>query len=50
MHTEDLMLASNLEMACIREDIDVDDKVFEMLNKLVKERQTVAAVESFDKH
>jgi hypothetical protein len=44
------MLASNLEMACIREDIDVDDKVFEMLNKLVKERQTVAAVESFDKH
>ncbi len=44
------MLVSNLEMACLREDIDVDDKVFEMLNKLVKERQTVAAVEAFGKH
>ena len=44
------MLASNLEMACIREDIEVDDKVFELLNKMVKERQKVAAVESVDKH
>ena len=44
------MLASNLEMACIKEDIEVDDKVFELLNKMVKERQLVAAVESFDKH
>ncbi len=44
------MLASNLEMGCIKEDIEVDDKVFELLNKMVKERQKVAAVESFDKH
>lgn len=44
------MLATNLEMACIKEDIEVDDKVFDMLKKLVKERQSVAAVESFDKH
>jgi len=44
------MLATNLEMACIKEDIEVDDKVFDMLKKLVKERQTVAAVESIDKH
>ena len=44
------MLATNLEMACIKEDIEVDDKVFDMLKKLVKERQTVAAVESVDKH
>ena len=44
------MLASNLEMVCIKEDIEVDDKVFELLNKMVKERQKVAAVESVDKH
>ncbi len=44
------MLASNLEMACIKADVDVDDKVFELLNKLVKERQKVAAEESYDKH
>ena len=44
------MLASNLEMACIKADIDVDDKVFELLNKMVKERQKVAAEESFNKH
>jgi len=28
----------------------VDDKVFELLKKMVKERQTVAAEESVDKH
>ncbi len=44
------MLASNLEMACIKADVDVDDKVFELLNKMVKERQKVAAEESFNKH
>lgn len=44
------MLASNLEMACIKADVDVDDKVFELLNKLVKERQKVAAEDSYDKH
>lgn len=44
------MLTSNLEMACIKADVDVDDKVFELLNKLVKERQKVAAEESYDKH
>ena len=44
------MLASNLEMACIREDVEVDDKVFELLKKMVKERQIVAAEESVDKH
>ena len=44
------MLASNLEMACIKADVDVDDKVFELLNKLVKEKQNKAAEESFNKH
>ncbi len=44
------MLASNLEMACIKADVDVDDKVFELLNKMVKERQKVAAEDSYDKH
>jgi hypothetical protein len=43
-------LANNLEMACIREDIDVDDKVFKMLKKLVNDCQHLAAVESYDKH
>ncbi len=44
------MLASNLEMDCIREDVDVDDKVIEMLLKRVKKLQKVAAEESYDKH
>ena len=44
------MLASNLEMECIKADVEVDDKVFELLKKMVKERQTVAAEESVDKH
>jgi len=43
-------LARNLEMACIKADVDVDDKVFELLNKMVKERQKVAVEESFNKH
>jgi|TARA_A100000172_G_scaffold58852_1_gene38470 hypothetical protein len=44
------MLASNLEMDCIREDVDVDDKVIEMLLKRVKKLQKVAVEESYDKH
>lgn len=44
------MLASNLEMACIKEDVEVDDKVIDLLKKLVAERQKVAAEESYDKH
>ncbi len=44
------MLASNLEMDCIKADVDVDDKVIKMLLKRVKDLQTVAAEESYDKH
>ena len=44
------MLASNLEMDCLRADIDVDDKVFELLKERVKKMQERAVVESFDKH
>ena len=44
------MLASNLEMACIKEDVCIDDKVIALLKKLVKERQARAVEESYDKH
>ncbi len=44
------MLASNLEMDCIKADVDVDDKVIKMLLKRVKDLQKVAAEESYDKH
>ena len=44
------MLASNLEMDCIKEDVNVDDKVIKMLLKRVKDLQMVAAEESYDKH
>ena len=44
------MLASNLEMDCIKADVDVDDKVIKMLINRVKELQKVAAEESIDKH
>ena len=44
------LLASNLEMDCLRADIDVDDKVFELLKERIKKMQEKAVVESFDKH
>lgn len=43
-------LANNLEMDCLRADIDVDDKVFELLKERIKKMQEKAVVESFDKH
>jgi len=43
-------VALNLEMECIKEDIEVDDRVFIMLNKRLKALQKVAVEESFDKH
>lgn len=43
-------LASDLEMDCIREGIEVDDKVFKMLLDRVKRLQKVAAEDSYDKH
>ena len=44
------MLASNLEMDCIKADVDVDDKVIKMLVESVKKLQRVAAENSYDKH
>ena len=44
------MLASNLEMECIKEDINVNDKVIKMLLNRVKDLQKVAVEESYDKH
>ena len=43
-------VALNLEMECIKEDIEVDDRVFIMLDKRLKALQKVAVEESFDKH
>ena len=40
----------NLEMECIKEGIDVDDRVFIMLDKRLKALQKVAVEESYDKH
>lgn len=42
------LLTSNLEMDCLRADIDVDDKVFELLKERIKKMQERAVVESFD--
>lgn len=44
------MLASNLEMDCIKADVDVDDKVIKLLVERVKKLQRVAKEESYDKH
>jgi len=40
----------NLEMECIKEGIEVDDRVFIMLDKRLKALQKVAVEESYDKH
>ena len=44
------LLANNLEMDCLRADIDVNDKVFELLKERIKKMQKVAVEESYDKH
>ena len=43
-------LASGLEMDCIEANIDVDDKVFELLKERIEKIQKVAVEESYDKH
>tara|TARA_R100001480_G_scaffold53553_1_gene66778 strand:+ start:360 stop:554 length:195 start_codon:yes stop_codon:yes gene_type:complete len=43
-------LTSNLEMDCIREGVEVDDKVIELLKKRIEKIQKVAVEESYDKH
>ncbi len=43
-------LAFHLEMECIKEDIEVDNRVFSMLDKRLKALQKVAVEESYDKH
>ena len=43
-------VALNLEMECIKEGIEVDDRVFIMLDKRLKALQKVAVEESYDKH
>lgn len=41
-------LALVLEMDCIREDIDVDEKVFTMLADRIKKLKTAAVEESYE--
>ncbi len=43
-------VAHNIEMECIKEGIEVDDRVFIMLDKKLKALQKVAVEESYDKH
>lgn len=45
---QDLTIA--LEMDCIKEDIDIDDKVLKMLNERIARLRKVAVEESYDKH
>tara|TARA_R110002050_G_scaffold3101_1_gene16375 strand:- start:395 stop:637 length:243 start_codon:yes stop_codon:yes gene_type:complete len=43
-------IANDLEMDCIKADVNVDEKVIKMLLDRVKKLQKVAVVESYDKH
>ena len=43
-------LASGLEMDCICEGIDVDDKVIELLKERIEKIREVSVEESYDKH
>ena len=43
-------LTNNLELDCLRADVDVNDRVFELLKKRIEKIQKVAVEESFDKH
>ena len=43
-------LTLHLEMDCIKEGIEVDDRVFIMLADKLKALQKVAVEESYDKH
>ena len=45
---QDLTIA--LEMDCINEGIDIDDKVLKMLNERIARLRKVAVEESYDKH
>jgi len=45
---QDLTIA--LEMDCIKEGIDIDDKVLKMLNERIARLRKVAVEESYDKH
>jgi len=43
-------VALNLEMECLKEDIEVDGRVFNMLSDRLKALQKVSVEESYDKH
>jgi len=43
-------LASGLEMDCIRERVEVDDKVIELLKVRIEKIRKAAVMDSYDKH
>ena len=43
-------LASGVEMDCIREGVEVNDKVIELLKERIVKIQKAAAEDSYDKH
>ena len=43
-------LASGVEMDCIREGVEVNDKVIELLKERIVKIQKAAVEESYDKH
>ena len=43
-------LASSLEMDCIREGIECDDKLIALLKEKIEKIQKVAVEDSYDKH
>ena len=43
-------LASGVEMDCIREGFEVNDKVIELLKERIVKIQKAAAEDSYDKH
>jgi len=42
------MLANNLQRECMKKDIEIDDKVVDMLQGIIKDLQEKAVVESYE--
>ena len=42
------MLANNLQRECMKKDIEIDDKVVDMLQEMIKDLQEKAVVESYE--
>ena len=42
------LLANNLRWECMKKDIEIDDKVVDMLQGMIKDLQEKAVVESYE--